>query len=64
MMDRDSFGCLLGVCLGSVLIERIYPDEAHGGLLLIVVVDAQFGEIFIFLKFVVALPRILHKAVR
>lgn len=47
----------------GVLFEHVDPDEAHGSLIQVVVVDACLGEIEIVGKLIFALPCLLDEAV-
>jgi hypothetical protein len=58
----DSMGVFMNSLTG-ILSKHINLEEAHCGLVQVVVVDARFDKIFIFFKLVPALPCLLHKPV-
>lgn len=65
-LHKIHMGCFRGVFTNSLIgifSKHVNLEEAHGGLVQVVVVDTQFDKIFIFFKPVPALPCLLHKPV-
>lgn len=60
----EVLGRLIGMCVNIGLVEEVDLYEALGCKLSLVVIDAHFFEIFIAIKFILALASIFYKLVR